>query len=172
MLRKNRNIIKKTSLYNQPIIYIRILHNKIMYIGESKSLILNRHLREDASAGDFDNVITIKASSDTIRRRYWEAYLIVKLKPSNQIPLRYRSLIHKTNTGSPPDKDYKESIRPKNIEELHALSRKNNIRGVLYWGEQIEQAKKHLKESQSAFSHFVSCYKKDKEDDKKDLTTS
>ena len=164
MLRENRNIVKKTSVYYQPIIYIRIKNNKIMYIAESKSLILNRHLREDASAGDFDNVITIKASSNTIRRRYWEAYLIVKLKPSNQIPLRYRSLIHKTNTGSSPDRAHEESIRPKNIEELDALRKKNNIRGVLYWGEQIKLAKKHLKESQSALLHFLDCYKKDKED--------
>ena len=160
-MRKNRIIVKKEDLTKNPIIYLRIKDNQIMYIGESKDILLNRHVREEEDVGDFDKVIPLKASSNVHRRRYWEAYLIVKFKPLKQHALRYRSFIHKTNTGSSPDKAYKESTHLKNIEDLHELTRKNNIRGVIYWGGQIELAKKHLEESKSVFLHFVERYKKD-----------
>ena len=163
-MRKNRTIVKKEHLIKNPIIYVRIKNDQVMYIGESKDILLNRHVREEEGIGGFDMVIPLKASSNVNRRRYWEAYLITKLNPVKQTVLRYRSFLHKINTGSVLVKDnetYEKSIRPKNIEELHSLTRKNNIRGVIYWGGQIELAKKHLEESQSAFSHFVDCYKKD-----------
>ena len=166
-MRKNRIIIKKEHITKNPIIYIRIKNNQVMYIGESKDILLNRHVREEEDVGDFDMVIPLKASSNVHRRRYWEAYLITKLNPVKQAVLRYRSFLHKINTGSAPVKGsetYEKSIRPKNIEDLRTLEKKNNIRGVYYWFDQIQMAEKHLKESKSAFLHFGECYKKDKGD--------
>ena len=64
-----------------PIIYLRYLNNKLMYIGETHSFLGARHVREDISAGNFDIVKILKAPKDLKRRHYWEAYLIVKLKP-------------------------------------------------------------------------------------------
>jgi hypothetical protein len=163
-VRKNRLILKKDPLANSPIIYIRIKNNKVMYIGESRGLLTNRHIREEEGIGDFDVVIILKAPLNIRRRRYWEAYLITKLTPAKQITLRYRAFLHKANTGSAPVKDsevYRKDIRPKTIEELDTLRKRTNMRGVLYWGDQLSMAKKHLKESKSCFSHFLECYKKD-----------
>jgi len=164
-MRKNRIIVKKEHLTKNPIIYIRIKNDQVMYIGESKDILLNRHVREEEGVGDFDMVIPLKASLNVHRRRYWEAYLITKLNPAKQTVLRYRSFLHKMNTGSVPVKDnetYEKSVRPKNIEELHILQKRNNIRGVHHWFNQIQMAEKHLKESKSAFLHFGECYKKDR----------
>ena len=41
-MRKNRIIIKKEHITKNPIIYIRIKNNQVMYIGESKDILLNR----------------------------------------------------------------------------------------------------------------------------------
>ena len=163
---KNRVFVKKEDLIQQPIIYIRIKNNKVMYVGESKSILTNRHTREDDGIGDFDTIICLKASLNVRRRKYWEAYLIVKLKPENQTAIRYRSFLHKVNTGSSLNiVEYKKSILVKdikNMEELDNLRKKTNVKGVIYWSDQINLAKKRLKESQDTFLHFVKMYKKDK----------
>ena len=162
-MRKGRLIIKKEDLVQKPIVYIRIKNNKVLYVGESKSVLQNRHIREEEDIGDFDEVICLKASSNDRRRRYWEAYLIVKLNPENQTVSRYKSFLYKANTGLAPSEVYKKSVRPKNLEELDKLTKKNNMRGVVYWGNQIMLAKKHLGESQACFRHFLECYEKDKD---------
>jgi len=47
-----------------PVIYLRYLDNKLMYIGESYSFLKGRHLRDDSSAGNFDIVKILKAPKD------------------------------------------------------------------------------------------------------------
>ena len=68
-----------------PVIYLRYLNNRLMYVGESYSFLKSRHLRIDKSVGDFDIVKTLKAPKNLKRRHYWEAYLILKLKPLYQL---------------------------------------------------------------------------------------
>ena len=68
-----------------PVIYLRYLNNRLMYVGESCSFLKSRHLRTDKSVGDFDIVKTLKAPKNLKRRHYWEAYLILKLKPLYQL---------------------------------------------------------------------------------------
>ncbi len=75
-------IIKKIEDY--AVIYLRYLNNQLLYIGESQSFIKSRHCREDNSIGDFDLIKILKAPKNVQRRRYWEAYLICKLKPIKQ----------------------------------------------------------------------------------------
>ena len=88
-------IIKKIEDY--AVIYLRYLNNQLLYIGESQSFIKSRHCREDNSIGDFDLIKILKAPKNVQRRRYWEAYLICKLKPIKQRPELYRYLVEKTN---------------------------------------------------------------------------
>ena len=73
-----------------PIIYLRYLNNKLIYVGESGSLFSNRHVRlpehdRGSDAGDFDLVKTLKAPKDKMKRQYWEAYLVLKMKPKKQM---------------------------------------------------------------------------------------
>jgi hypothetical protein len=58
-------------------------------------------LREDIiQAGNFDCVKILKASKDTTRRRYWEAVLVLKLKPSQQSNIsKYIGLVKKINNN-------------------------------------------------------------------------
>lgn len=57
-----------------------------MYVGESASFLKARHARnEDLRAGDYDMIKILKAPKDRTRRHYWEAYLIIKLKPKKQL---------------------------------------------------------------------------------------
>jgi len=77
---------KIINLYNEhPIIYFRYYQDKLMYIGESQSLLSGRAWRQDDRAGKYDKIIYIKASKEKLRRMYWEAYLICKLKPHTQM---------------------------------------------------------------------------------------
>jgi hypothetical protein len=61
----------------------------------------SRHLREDIiQAGNFDCVKILKAPKDTNRRRYWEAVLVLKLKPSQQSNIsKYIGLVKKINNN-------------------------------------------------------------------------
>lgn len=56
-----------------------------MYIGETRSFMGARHVREDDTAGEFDMVKILKAPKNLKRRKYWEAYLVIKLKPAMQL---------------------------------------------------------------------------------------
>lgn len=77
---------KIINLYNEcPIIYLRYYQDRLMYIGESQSLLSGRAWRQDDRAGKYDKILYIKASKEKLRRMYWEAYLICKLKPHTQM---------------------------------------------------------------------------------------
>jgi hypothetical protein len=99
---------------DEPVIYFRFHNNVLMYIGETHDLRSGRPFRngheetigdkkfltevEEAVEktdkrlvasyaryiGDYDKVITITASRNEKRRRYWEAYMVVKLQPLQQ----------------------------------------------------------------------------------------
>jgi hypothetical protein len=84
-----------------PIIYLRYFKGNLIYVGETISFLKSRHLREDIiQAGNFDCVKILKASKDTTRRRYWEAVLVLKLKPSQQSNIsKYIGLVKKINNN-------------------------------------------------------------------------
>jgi hypothetical protein len=72
-----------------------------VFFGETISFLKSRHLREDIiQAGNFDCVKILKAPKDTNRRRYWEAVLVLKLKPSQQSNIsKYIGLVKKLNNN-------------------------------------------------------------------------
>ena len=101
-------IIKKIEDY--PVIYLRYLNNKLLYVGESISFIKSRHCRDDIDAGDFDLIKVLKAPKNLKRRKYWEAYLICKLNPINQNISKYNNLIERTNGTSNKKCYYRSTI--------------------------------------------------------------
>ena len=144
----------------EPVIYIRYHEKKILYIGETEDKRKGRPFRDEPKIGDWDYVRLIRASSDVNRRKYWEAYLICKLKPANQNTINYFKLIKKHNKNTNlVEKELKKEITP---EALDKLRRRNNIERSVYWSKQIELAEQHKKEATSFFKHFYSCYLKDK----------
>ena len=144
----------------EPVIYIRYHEKKILYIGETEDKRKGRPFRDEPKIGDWDYVRLIRASSDVNRRKYWEAYLICKLKPVNQNTINYFRLIKKKNKNTNlVEKELEKEITP---ESLDKLRRKNNIERSIYWSKQIELAEQHKKQATSFFKHFYSCYLKDK----------
>jgi len=103
-----------------PVIYLRYLKGKLVYIGESSSFIRARHARENTPkewVGDFDVVKILRAPKNKQRRKYWEAWLICKLNPMNQKPKLYKHLIERANG--------REWKKPKIILNLHDKLRFN-----------------------------------------------
>ena len=144
----------------EPVIYIRYHEKKILYIGETEDKRKGRPFRNEPKIGDWDYVRLIRASSDVNRRKYWEAYLICKLKPANQNTINYFKLIKKQNKNTNlVEKELKKEITP---EALDKLRRRNNIERSVYWSKQIELAEQHKKQATIFFKHFYSCYLKDK----------
>ena len=144
----------------EPVIYIRYHEKKILYIGETEDKRKGRPFRDEPKIGDWDYVRLIRASSDVNRRKYWEAYIICKLKPANQNTINYFKLIKKQNKNTNlVEKELKKEITP---EALDKLRRRNNIERSVYWSKQIELAEQHKKQATSFFKHFYSCYLKDK----------
>jgi len=84
-------MILKTKKEDFPIIYLRYLKGDLQYIGESNSLFSGRDCREDPKAGDYDTIKILKAPKNLKRRHYWEAWLILKLKPVMQVKLHVYS---------------------------------------------------------------------------------
>lgn len=102
-----------------PTIYLRYLNGMLMYIGESSSFIKARHVREDNLIGDFDIVKVLKAPKNLDRRRYWEAYLILKLKPSYQINLKtYKYRYDKANNIKTHKRYHKIETKEKTIKKI------------------------------------------------------
>ena len=97
-----------------PIIYLRYLNNKLMYIGETHSFLGARHVREDISAGNFDIVKILKATKDLKRRHYWEAYLIVKLKPLMNMQIDVYEYRYKIGNNIKTKKRYHKTGAMKN----------------------------------------------------------
>ena len=144
----------------EPVIYIRYHEKKILYIGETEDKRKGRPFRDEPKIGDWDYVRLIRASSDVNRRKYWEAYIICKLKPANQNTINYFKLIKKQNKNTNlVEKELEKEITP---EALDKLRRRNNIERSVYWSKQIELAEQHKKQATSFFKHFYSCYLKDK----------
>ena len=80
----------------KPVIYFRIFNKQIMYIGETRNMYGLRPWRYDMDIGEYDYVITIPTCKNEKRRRYWEAYCIVKFKPlHNKNFKKYYTLIYK-----------------------------------------------------------------------------
>ena len=87
-----------------PVIYLRYLNDKLMYIGESCSYHRNRHGRQGTlgdNPGDYDKIIILKAVKNTKRRKYWEALLITKMKPTRQDTKFYEYKVKKENGKDP-----------------------------------------------------------------------
>ena len=53
----------------------RFTHKHLENLDKSQKIRDNRYI------GEYDKIITIKASKNSKRRQYWEAYFIVKYKP-------------------------------------------------------------------------------------------
>ena len=157
----------------EPVIYIRYHEEKILYIGETEDYRKGRPFREEIRVGDWDYVKLLKASSDVKRRKYWEAYLICKLKPVNMDTTLYFKLVKKKNekTNLPDDfTDPKELERAReeiSIHMLNKLRRKNNKERTVYWANQIELAEFAKKQALGFFKHFHTHYMHDRALDKK-----
>ena len=125
----------------KPVIYIRYKDGKVLYIGETDDHRKGRPFREEnekEKIGDWDSIKLLNASKNVSRRRYWEAYLICKLKPSSQYVSKYFSLDN--------------------------LRRKNNKERLFYWLKQVETAELAGKEAKQFAKHFYTCYKLDQEE--------
>lgn len=95
-------MIIQNKIQDFPVIYLRYLNKKLMYIGESVSFLKARHARDDLHAGEYDTIKILKAPKDKKRRHYWEAYLVLKLKPEMQLShsctTRYLAKLDKKGT--------------------------------------------------------------------------
>ena len=154
----------------EPVIYIRYNEEKILYIGETDDQRRGRSFRNEPRIGDWDYVRQLKAPSDRKRRKYWEAYLICKLKPINQKTNTYYTLIKKQNKDTNlVEKKLKTKVTSEMLDEL---IKKNNKEKLGYWLDQYEYANMALKDSGKMAMHFYTCYKqsrlnKKERDDKK-----
>ena len=80
---------------DRPIIYIRYRYLKYAnnkrvctYVGETEKFSLMRQFRKELSPGirdNYDEVRILYAPTDKNIRKYWEAYLVIKLLPMYQI---------------------------------------------------------------------------------------
>ena len=159
----------------EPAIYIRYNKEKILYIGETEDYRKGRPFREEIRVGDWDKVRLVKASSDVKRRKYWEAYLICKLKPVNMDTTLYFKLVKKQNQNTNlPDnftdpKELEKAREEISIEMLNKLRRRNNKERTVYWARQIELAEFAKKQALGFFKHFYTHYMHDRALDKKKL---
>tara|TARA_Y100000114_G_scaffold111074_1_gene104829 strand:+ start:389 stop:940 length:552 start_codon:yes stop_codon:yes gene_type:complete len=162
----------------EPMIYIRYNKGKIIYIGETGDCKNGRPFRDEFKLGDWDFVRLIRAPSDVKRRRYWEAYIICKLKPLNQNIASYYTLVKKTNNNTnllcefTDPKELKKAQEEISIDMLNKLRRKNNMERTLYWGKQIKLAEQAKEQAISFFKHFYHHWQMDKELDKKKKVVS
>jgi hypothetical protein len=141
----------------EPVIYIRYSEEKILYIGETDDQRKGRPFRDEPRIGDWDYVRSLKAPSDSKRRKYWEAYLICKLKPANQKTNNYYTLIKKQNGDTNlVEKNLKTEVTP---ETLDKLRKKNNKERLSYWLNQFEYATIAREDSRKMAMHFYTCYK-------------
>jgi hypothetical protein len=150
----------------KPVIYIRYKDGKVLYIGETDDHRKGRPFREEnekEKIGDWDSIKLLNASKNVSRRRYWEAYLICKLKPSSQNVSKYFSLIKKQNRNTNLVVDFKKN-KEWNLEKLDNLRRKNNKERLFYWLKQVETAELAGKEAKQFAKHFYTCYKLDQEE--------
>tara|TARA_R100001163_G_C4986302_1_gene140536 strand:- start:208 stop:702 length:495 start_codon:yes stop_codon:yes gene_type:complete len=153
-------MIKIKNKGKEPVIYIRYHKEKVLYVGETDDYRKGRPFRDESKIGDWDQIKLLKSSSSANRRRYWEAYLICRLKPVNQDTTKYFALVKKQNESTNLVVDLKQS-KEWNLERLDNLRRKNNKERLSYWLGQAEMAKIHFKESTKCALHFWRGYKED-----------
>ena len=156
-------MIKIKNEGKKPAIYIRYKNSEILYIGETDDHRKGRPFREEMKIGDWDNIKLLSASKDVNRRRYWEAYLICKLKPSSQDVSKYFSLIKKHNKNTNVVVDVKQN-KNWTLDRIDTLRRKNNKERLFYWLKQVETAELAGKEAKQFAKHFYTCYKLDQEE--------
>ena len=157
----------------EPVIYIRYNKEKILYIGETEDYRKGRPFREEIRVGDWDKIRLVKASSDSKRRKYWEAYLVCKLKPVNMDTTNYFKLVRKQNqnTSLPANftdpKELEKAREELSIDMLNKLRRRNNKERTVYWLNQIKLAEFAGKQARQFAKHFYTHYMHDKMLDKK-----
>ena len=130
---KNKGILAENS-YGvkrrvRPIFYVQYYGSIVQYVGQSIDLYLGRPFRacNSSYAGKYPvtHVEWRDACSDYGTRLYWEAVLIVKLKPKQQNWKKYKAKVVNTNAERERKKMRKRYMtRPlkdfiKNYEEKH-----------------------------------------------------
>ena len=127
---------------DRPIIYIRYRYLKYAnnkrvctYVGETEKFSLMRQFRKELSPGirdNYDEVRILYAPTDKNIRKYWEAYLVIKLLPMYQITdsklKPYISILNKKRM-----KD--QGLIVEGTPEYTAL--RNKYKGVLFHGGKI-----------------------------------
>jgi hypothetical protein len=101
-----------------PVIYLRYLKGDLMYIGESYSFLKARHVRDSAEAGDFDIVKILKAPKKLELRHYWEAYLVLKLKPLMQLNSKMYQYRYDKRNNTKVKKRYHKTGSRKNPNKI------------------------------------------------------
>ena len=96
----------------------RFKHKHLENLDKSQKIRDNRYI------GEYDKIITIKASKNSKRRQYWEAYFIVKYKPICMSNIsRYVKMLKGKNYKV--SEQEKEEILKVQKAGLDAFSRKN-----------------------------------------------
>jgi len=148
----------------ETVIYIRYYKGEILYIGETGDSKGGRPFRYDnqgaSEIGSWDEVRLLKASSDSDKRKLWEAWLICKLKPKNQKVHLYQRIVDK-NKKHVSTKNKKELKTKDTLETLDKLRRRNNKERLIYWFNQLEYATIAKEDSRKMAMHFYTCYKLD-----------
>ena len=152
-------IVKNKS--GSPCIYLRYYNDELYYIGECIDELNGRPYRNEEH-NPWEKCRILKASSDTKRRRWWEAWLIVKLKPKNQNVAQYQGLISNKKID-------KKEVKESRLTLINELRTKNNRERAIYWYSQAKESvdkisiyKKHLKTSISCMKIFLEDAKKEK----------
>jgi len=112
---------------DHPSIYLRYLNNSLVYIGETKSWFSGRPFRIE-ERNEYDKVILIKASKCQKRRKYWEAYLICKLKPLNQNSLLYKAILNPHRKNKKQNKDLQEKMTDRIFHKKEAVTAYENFK--------------------------------------------
>jgi len=142
----------------EPCIYLRYFKEDLQYIGESSDTITGRPFRKTESNHQWDKCRILKAPKDKDRRRYWEAVLIVKLKPKTQKIVLYQNKLKDTNILQAKKLPYGTGGR-KYI---------NNQEKMKYWAKQALVCKENIKMLEKQMTESILCYKHFKEDAEKE----
>ena len=127
---------------DRPIIYIRYRYlpyanykRVCTYVGETEKFSLMRQFRKELSPGirdNYDEVRILYAPTDKNIRKYWEAYLVIKLLPMYQITdsklKPYISILNKRRMQD-------QGLIVEGTPEYTAL--RNKYKGVLFHGGKI-----------------------------------
>ena len=145
-------------------IYLRYYNNELYYIGESVNELNGRPYR-NVEDNPWDRCRILKAPVDSKRRKYWEAWLIVRLEPRKQNKpesLRKYSTIISKSSGIKQDVISKEEAEIRDWKYLEKLRCKNNKERAIYWYMQAKHSidrilfyKKHIKTSINCMQHYL-----------------